>query len=45
MGHEGLKGKSMNLEKQHTNVSSRILDIMALILLGVICKGVKEECI
>ena len=45
MGHEGLKGKWMNLEKQHTNVSSRILDIVALILLGVICKGVKEECI
>ena len=45
MGHEGLKGRWMNLEKQYINVSSRILDNMALILLGVICKGVKEECI
>ena len=34
----------MNLEKQYTNVGSRILVTVVLILLGVICKRVKAEC-
>ena len=43
-GGKGLKGRWMNLKKQYTNVSSRILVTMVLILLGVLCKRVKAEC-